>query len=467
MRMILLAVLTLSACRGVVPLDRETAWVSAVEASSEEQDLRAARAAWAFLEQTDPEDPRHERARRLLARSLEGLGLRQAAGLLYRDLALLRRDPRVASEALTGVRRIVEGGAHDPDLLVEGLVASGGLAGVPETHRAFVAWHQARDLSRRQLDDWSAAVRAEIPEDDPLAHRVRWLEAIEALGEGRFEDAAASLDALREAEDLPADLQPQVVRARARLAFETGEHATALDLYDTLGDEASVDAALVLERAWTHYHLGDARSTLGQLLALDAPAHQGALFPERYVLEALALRRLCQFAGARRVTTRLRRDLGPVLDDLRAGVPAAEVPRLRSAARLRPGLRELAAVDDALARERAEVGTLGLQKPFQVWLDDLYARARADVARRLEPRLDARAEAIGEELLLAEEGVDLVAHELGVALLRGRRRPHGPEEVAAPPPPLAGEVVVFQHRGEFWNDELDDLRVVAEDRCVP
>lgn len=464
MRLLLVA-FALCACRATLPTDRESAWIDAVQAGSEERHQRAVLSAWTFLSQTDPEDPRHERARRLLARGFEGVGLRQAAGLMYRDLALLRRDPQVAADALAGVRRTIEEGPHDAALLVEGLVASGGLAGLPEEHRGFVAWHQAVDLSRRGLTDWSNAVRVDVPAEDPLALRVRWLETVEALSAGRLDDAETSLAALVD-EDLPEDLVKPIHRAQARVAFERGEHASALERYDTLGDETSEDAALIVERAWTHYHLGDARSTLGQLLALDAPTHRGAVFPERYVLEALALRRLCQYAGARGTAARLDEDLGPVLRSLRDGTPAAQVETLRTAARLRPELRDLAQVDAALSAERALSRQLGLPKDLVDWLDGLYARAQADVARRLEPQIDAGAEGIAEELLAAEEGVALVAHELGVALLRGRRRPHGPEEVAAPPPPLAGEVVVFQHRGEFWNDELDELVVVAEDRCV-
>jgi len=32
--------------------------------------------------------------------------------------------------------------------------------------------------------------------------------------------------------------------------------------------------------------------------------------------------------------------------------------------------------------------------------------------------------------------------------------------------PLSGERVFFPFTGEYWTDEMDDLVVVAEDRCV-
>ena len=71
-----------------------------------------------------------------------------------------------------------------------------------------------------------------------------------------------------------------------------------------------------------------------------------------------------------------------------------------------------------------------------------------------------------EELLSAREGVRLIIHELGVSLLRGRRRPAGAKEKPAVEVPLTGDRVFYKFNGEYWTDELDDLVVIAEDRCI-
>ena len=70
------------------------------------------------------------------------------------------------------------------------------------------------------------------------------------------------------------------------------------------------------------------------------------------------------------------------------------------------------------------------------------------------------------ELLGAEEAVRLISHELSVALLRGRKPPVG----RGPVPPV-GEIArldqaLYTFKGEFWTDELDDLVIAAEDRCI-
>ena len=87
------------------------------------------------------------------------------------------------------------------------------------------------------------------------------------------------------------------------------------------------------------------------------------------------------------------------------------------------------------------------------------------MARR-ERALRVEIQRLTDELLSAEEGVRLITHELGVALLRGRKPPQG----RGPIPPV-GEIaeanqVVYSFNGEFWTDELDELIVAAEDRCI-
>ncbi|MEO1267979.1 MAG: hypothetical protein AAFX99_07770, partial [Myxococcota bacterium] len=99
-------------------------------------------------------------------------------------------------------------------------------------------------------------------------------------------------------------------------------------------------------------------------------------------------------------------------------------------------------------------------------LQALYARGLADAARVEDAQLSDDMEELAQELLEAEEGVRLILHELGVALLRGRRRPEGIQERVS----LEGDgqtpPVLYVFDGEFWTDELDDLVVTVRDRCI-
>jgi hypothetical protein len=156
------------------------------------------------------------------------------------------------------------------------------------------------------------------------------------------------------------------------------------------------------------------------------------------------------------------------LDDLYGGVLPENSKALRSAASLRPGLRSLSLFIESLKREEKMIRDRksGLGAELTQSLLNMYARGRAAAEVRREGALRSEIGRLTEELLSAEEGVRLITHELGVALLRGRRPPQG----RGPIPPV-GEIaqpkqVMYQFNGEFWTDELDELVVAAEDRCI-
>jgi hypothetical protein len=99
-------------------------------------------------------------------------------------------------------------------------------------------------------------------------------------------------------------------------------------------------------------------------------------------------------------------------------------------------------------------------------LRQIYSEGIVEASRREDAELGKEMAAVSEELLNAEEGVRLILHELGVALLRGRRRP-----ADAPPrmrieESFGPDEILFVFQGEFWTDELDDLVVTMEDRCI-
>jgi hypothetical protein len=107
-----------------------------------------------------------------------------------------------------------------------------------------------------------------------------------------------------------------------------------------------------------------------------------------------------------------------------------------------------------------------LGKPLSAYLRDLYTRGIEESLRREEELIRFDVAELTEELLSAREGVRLIVHELGVSLLRGRRRPEGALEKPAVEVPLTGDRVFYPFEGEYWTDELDDLLVIAEDRCI-
>lgn len=438
----------------------------AVEASLNENHELTAAAAFRYTKGTSSDDPRYDRALRLLAEASENLGLTYAASIWYLEIAAARRDVEVIGSAIRGLERIIAEHAYNRHVLIDGFIGTAEISGLPPEQQAFVYFHQGLDSLRRGHRDWADQAFASIPPSDPYKLRAEQVIAVDLLTTYELATARERLEVLLEDQTIPEDLSHQVRRSLARIAFEEGRFRDALAHYEAIRHTAKEDPALLLEMAWCHFYLGNLERALGLLIALDAPVYRDLIAPERYLLEALSLQNLCQFEPARKAAVRLRRRHGDAIEDLYRGVPLRESEALNRAAALRPGSREVIAYRrrvefeaellDDLARSLGEELTKGLKAIYAHAIDEARRRERAEIRWEMER--------VGQELLAAEEGVRLILHELGVALLRGRKRtlPTGDE--------LFDEVgpldVVYRFDGEFWTDEVDDLVVRMEDRCI-
>lgn len=457
------------ACATVkIPDEREESFAAAVDTMDRDNHAAAAALAFHYVSGASYDDPRYDRGLRLLAGSAEGLDLTHAAAVWWLEIAQARRDVELLPDAISGLERIVMGGPHDFNIIVDGYLAAAELQDLPTELQAFVDYQQGLDNARKRLDAWADEKFENIPEWSHYQARAFYVQAVRQVARGELDAALEGLEELLDHPELPEDLEIEVHRSLARLHVEAERHQEALEHYDIVRVNAPDAPEVLLEMAWTHYHMGDSRRTLGLLLALDAPAYRALIAPERFLLEALALRRLCQFGRARQAAVRLWARHGEALDDLYSGVPLERSKALRAAATLQGDTRELAAIRDRLELERRKLDNLEkrIGEPLSEHLHELYARSLAEIQRRIDASTAREVPELADDLLAADQGVRLILHELGVALLRGRRRTEGPPEM--PPPELAhaADQSFFWFDGEFWTDELDDLHVFAEDRCI-
>lgn len=460
---------TLAACGA--PLSstqlRDTTFGHAVDAAQHGDAAGAVRSAAQYQSLSTEDDPRWDRNQVLLAENLERLGLYHAASLYYVNVAASRRDPDVLDRAVAGLERLVLLGEYDESVVIEGLVARESFGSVRPERRAFLSYIEGRDSIRQGRADW-ADIFDTIPPESPYAARAEVVRVARLLGEGELREAGERLERLLERIDtLPEDLALEVRIALARVALEEERYGDATELYTALRDVVPRRPELLLEMAWAFFYAGNSRRALGLLLALEAPSYRGLIAPERFLLEALALRRLCQFEPARASILRLAGAHAAPLDDLHSGVRPMESESLVHAARIRvrePGSAVRTVI--RIERELRRILDLDIGDTMRTTLIRAYDESLS-IVRRLERReLELETQRLATELLEAEDGIRLAVHEISVALLRGRRRPDQTEEAPPMEVPAGGRLVAFRFDGEFWNDEIDDLVVDLEDRCL-
>lgn len=447
--------------------ERQIALDQAVAADQRGDHEFAARAAMSWLAGGAEDDPGWDSALLLLGRNLERLDLTYAASLYYGEVARARRDPERVPDALRGIARIADSGAIDHQSLIAGFVASAELPQLPKDIQGFVDFHKGLDALRRGDVDWADGRFARV-EGAQWKARVRYVRAVRDVAALDLAAAAKHFEALEADPRAPESIRSRSKRSLARLHLSQGRWAEALERYHALREQTPRDAELLLELAWTHYHLGHPRRALGLLLALDAPAHRGLIAPERFLLEAMCLRRLCQYEPARLAAVRLRSRHGAELAELYEGIPPARSVALRATARHRGEAAREAALVDRMRVEQARIddleGDFGADLSKRLRLN--YSRGLQEAIRRERVVVTDEALRLADELLQAEEGVRLILHELGVAVLRAHGRSSG--QVDEPPlrTPNPATHVAYDFVGEFWTDELDALVVRVEDRCI-
>ena len=186
-----------------VPAEREDAFTAAVAAQRAGRPVEAMAAAYGYVREATVDDPRYDRALRLLALAAEDLGLRHAASLWFLEVARGRRAPALLPEAIRGLQRALQG-PHDADALVTGYLAVADIPGLPEDLQGFVDFQQGLaegPMRRSTLDSFvTACVEAAdllARNVDRAAHQVAQFKqvAVDQTSERRRQfDLAATLE---------------------------------------------------------------------------------------------------------------------------------------------------------------------------------------------------------------------------------------------------------------------------------
>ncbi len=430
---------------------------------------RAVPLLWTFLKRNPPEIPEYERAEFHLARALDRVGLHHAAAEYYVNVARGRRDARLLAPALAGLAETVRARPFDAELVVGELLSDTDFGYLPEGVDDFVAFHQGTTDAREGFARWAEARFQDLRVGGTFYWERRYQEAVALIAADDAERARSSLLALDAADVGDEGLARRVDLTLARLDYEAGEYRRALARYESISLPRAERAPLLLERAWCHYRLGEYSRALGLLVALESPLYREFDDPEKYTLRALMLSDVCHFDAAEEAVASFRRAFGPAIRNVYARGDLAADETFRALALRSPEVGERGSFVDALAREidllRTTTPTGWEANGLKSALSTLYELKQAEARRRLYLSIEAKVESLGDLLLESEEQMNILEYE--IALSRNRRARTRPPEVGEliVDVPASPSIQFYRFDGEYWNDELEDLRVVVEDRC--
>ncbi len=405
-----------------------------------------------------------------LAESLRNLGFPYAAQTYYYLVAKTRSQPEVIGDSLWHLLDMSTSTTYDEELIDEDLLYNNDFGALPPELESWVGFVQGLYDYRHNAVDWGERHFRVVDKHSPFFLEAAYVRAVTVVRDRRDGDAAHAMQAIV---DSPIDAPEVKNRARlslARLLFESGRYAEAIDMYDSVAqtDLSYEQAQILTEKAWSSYYQKNYSKALGMLHALGAPSYDQFFFPETFLLRALIYKDLCHYLAAKNVVRGFRLKYGRTLTALKQRLPMEHVDRIRSAAVRSGSLARRTHLLQNLRGQSAHVGDMGgwHSSGLQDHLALTYRRAMTAHDRRWHAHFAEVADGIARDLLDTAEQVNILDYEISLDIYKPLSdRQTLKEQVESLPLPSRYLNDYYEFDGEYWNEELTDYRFYISSRC--
>jgi tetratricopeptide (TPR) repeat protein len=289
---------------------------------------------------------------------------------------------------------------------------------------------------------------------------------VERIAQHNDEGAEKLLLQILEAKQTPADVRTLAALAMGRILYERKSYEEAFSYYAQARLPLVEQDMVLLERAWDRVGAEDHQRALGMVVGLGAPIFRRVFAPERELIRALALRRLCQFGLAHRVVREFRERYAALVRKARDRAGLRDDPQIVAWASWGTHLAAFARMRTRLHTETALVESMS-SGALSSHLRDLYGARLAFTENQLRRGLGPAIEKVVDELLRVDEQMNLIDYEIGAGLVKPGASRKASRILARPGElPYGSPQAFFPFDGEYWSDELNDFAELADDRCL-
>jgi tetratricopeptide (TPR) repeat protein len=391
----------------------------------------------------------------------------QAGIEYYLEILSGRRSPELLGKSLAALKPLYERGLVEEWRFLDGVVYLAQYGDLDPEVADFVEYLQALGDLRLGFAPWGKSrLEALAATGRVYGWRARYLLAVERIKQRNDEGAEKLLRQILDAGAAPSEVRTLAALALARILYERKAYDEAFSYYSQVRLPLVEQDLVLLERAWDRVGAEDQQRALGMMVGLGAPIYRRVFAPERDLIRALALRRLCQYRLAHLAVRDFHERYGALVGKARERSGLREDPtivgwaswgtRLAAFARMRTRLHTEAALTDRVSDDKLEKHLKGLYTARLTFIEDHLGRG-----------LDRAIDHVVDELLRISEQMDLIDYEIGAGLVKpgakqGAARLTGRSGAL----PYGSPQVFFRFDGEYWSDELGDFSVLADDRCL-
>jgi tetratricopeptide (TPR) repeat protein len=419
----------------------------------------------AYLTAATPDDADYEWAEFFFGLSLHRLELTHAAVDTLTNVMTRKPNPKIVDYAMELLEEISRTGPFDRDLLIQRGVCDQSYDFVDSAATDFVHYYQGEYDWEHGLFQWGDEHFQQIRPDTHYHHKYLFKKALRALYDGNTDEAVQLLKQVIAKEPDGTALKDDARKTLARLYYEMGEFAKADFLYQRIEMNIVEQAQNLLERAWSHYRMGNPERAMGLLYYFEAPSYANSFTPEFYILKSFIYKDVCHYKKAMQVLEDFRGRYGPALQAIYERRPPQENKAMLRVILNKPKAKRewqfLERLDQEMARADRNPDP-GLKK----YLGRLYSLKKDEKEDKFRILVRDEYEKMANEMLRFEEEAHLMEYELGLDMYQRVYNYHYPkEQEPEKPEPEERPKAVFSFQGEFWNDELDDYEVRLPNKC--
>ncbi|MBF0449263.1 MAG: tetratricopeptide repeat protein [Candidatus Magnetomorum sp.] len=416
-----------------------------------------------YLTHHGPDDDNYAWALFFFGISLKENGLTHAAFDVFTRLIEQSPNAKIVTHALGLFETAMNEGLIDDDYIRETVFCSKDFAYVGAPLSSFIDYHQGLCNWQKGYIDWGNQQFQKIPLDSIYYLKYRFELARLMIQDNDIQKAMDILESLLTSDALSPSLQSKTRITLARLYYEQKNYDRADQLYQQIVKYHPDQAPFLLERAWAQYHFGHPDIALGLLIGLNAPDFKDQITPEYYLLKSLIYKYVCNYQEALAIVDEFQDHYHGLIQGIKNRNPLAEHrPALQLLAH-RTKITALLRILEHLEHERKTAYLID-NITLANHLNTTYHLLIKKYKDQLKTIAHQSYTQLSDQILAFEENMRLMNYEIGLDMYQ-RVKQHTTQSKQAPSKMRVAHSVIYPFINEYWNDELDNLRVSLTDRC--
>lgn len=432
---------------------------------SQERYHDAASTLYRYLNQLTPDNTDYEWAEFFFGISLRKLGFSHASVDTLVHLVTRKPNLKIVTYSLEMLEEISRGVPFDRNLLVLTALCDQSYDFTEGCIAEFVHYYQGEYDWEHGLFQWGDDHFRKLTKGSHYYHKYLFKKGLREIYRGRTDLAIAQFKEILKASNTTTALKDDARKTLARLYYETGQYANADFLYKQIEMNIVEQSQNLLERAWTHYRMGNPERSMGLLYSFEAPSYKNSFTPEFYILKSFIYKDVCHYEKAMQVLDGFKERYGTAIEKIYQRGKPQDNDALLLVILNKRRVKQLWQFLTLLENEQNRCAKLGDEK-LSAYLTQVYQLKRDEVERQFRLRVEDEYQKMANDLLQFEEEAHLMEYEIGLDMYQRVSEFHyADEDQPTTDPKKVNRAAIYKFQGEFWNDELDDYKVTLPNKC--